>query len=183
MSEKDPTLTRNVLELVTISSEFCNLLESCSSLNKADLLKSLQSFIPLLYLRGTLIHDIQPTDPESAERFVTEEQWEIIFLALRKILGNDDEFFMLENQMENSEGIKLSIAENLSDAYQDIKDFVTLYRKNSLSSRENAIHDIKHLFETNWGNKLSNLLPIIHSLNSKTIVESTSDSNLFDLDD
>jgi hypothetical protein len=84
MSENDPTLSRSILELVTIATEFCNLVENCSSQNKVELVKSLQSFAPLLYLRGTLIPVIQPEDTEMSERFVTEEQWETVFLTLRE---------------------------------------------------------------------------------------------------
>ncbi|NOU47738.1 MAG: DUF5063 domain-containing protein [Bacteroidales bacterium] len=183
MSDNDPTLSRNILELVTIATEFCNLIENSASQSKADLLGSLQSFAPLLYLRGTLIPAIQPDDIEYAERFVTEEQWESIFRTLRDKLGKDDEFWILEDQTENNEPIKASISECVADTYQDLKDFVTLFKKNRLSARENAIHDIKQLFETNWGKKIIIVLPVIHKLRSNPVSESNIDTNSFDFND
>jgi hypothetical protein len=183
MSDKDLTLSRNVLELVTIATEFCHLIENTASQTKASLLTTLQSFAPLLYLRGTLVPEMQPDDTETSERFVTEEQWEAIFRDLREKLGNDDEFWILEDQTENNEPIKASISECVTDIYQDMKDFITLFKKNRLSARENAIHDIRQLFEINWGKKISLILPIIHKLRSKSMIEPVIDDNLFDFND
>jgi hypothetical protein len=183
MSENDPTLSRSILELVTIATEFCNLVENCSSQNKVELVKSLQSFAPLLYLRGTLIPVIQPEDTEMSERFVTEEQWETVFLTLREKFGKEDEFWILEDNSQTDEPIKASISECVTDVYQDMKDFVTLFKKTRLSARENAVHDIKQLFEINWGKKLILILPIIHKLSSKSVNEPIVDDNLFDFND
>jgi hypothetical protein len=183
MSENDPTLSRSILELVTIATEFCNLIENSSSRNKVELVKSLQSFAPLLYLRGTLIPVIQPEDTEMSERFVTEEQWEAIFLELREKLGKEDEFWILEDHSETDEPIKASISECLTDVYQDMKDFVILFKKTRQSARENAVHDIKHLFEINWGKKLSLILPIIHKLSGKSAIKQNNEDNLFDFND
>jgi hypothetical protein len=64
-----------------------------------------------------------------------------------------------------------------------MKDFVTLFKKTRLSARENAVHDIKQLFEINWGKKLILILPIIHKLSSKSVNEPIVDDNLFDFND
>jgi len=183
MTDNDITLSRNVLELVTIATEYCNFVENCRLLDKSTLVKSLKSFVPLLYLRGTLIPDIQPSDPDAAERFVNEEEWESVFKNLREKLTIDDEFWILEDQSENNEPIKASMSEFLTDTYQDMKDFVTLYKKNRFSSRENAVHDVKVLFENNWGKKLSIILSNIHSLQVKTVIEPPSEDNIFEFND
>jgi len=183
MNDKDITLSRSVLELVTIASEFCHFIETCSQQNSLSLLTSLRSFVPLLYLRGTLIPAIQPENSDASERFVTEEEWENVFLDLKKKLGDEDAFWILEEQSETDEPIKVSISEGLADTYQDLKDFILLFKKNKLSARENAIHDVKHLFEMNWGKKLSRLLPIIHALQTKTMIEPLIEDNLLDIND
>jgi hypothetical protein len=166
MDEKDLSLSRNVLEFVTIAGEYCKLLENIEPQNRQEHISSLQRFLPLLYFRGTLLPDIQPSDPDSTERYVTQEQWENIFNNLRDFFAETDVFLLPESWIEQSESTKTSISEFLTDAYQDLMDFILLYKKPHFTARENAIYEIKHLFESNWGKKLSILIPVLHQITS-----------------
>lgn len=162
MEEKDLTLSRNILEFVTIAGEYCRLIENLEMTDRQEQLISLRRMIPLLYFRGSLLPQIQASDPDSTERYVTEEQWESVFLRLRDFFSEKDIFWYPETWEEQVENLKGSISENLTDAYQDLKDFVLLYKKPHLSARENAIFEVKALFESNWGMKIAILLPLLH---------------------
>lgn len=165
MSNSDITLSRNVLEMAAVASEFCSFIENSNNASKQDFFKTLQGLIPLIYLRGTLLPKIEPEYPEANEHFVNEEQWEGIFYALREITSADDEFWYVDNsETQISETIKGSIAEHLADVYQDIKDFILLYKKPQYAARENAVASCQTNFIDNWGRKLAELLPVIHQL-------------------
>ena len=69
----------------------------------------------------------------------------------------------MENQ-EEGEAIKASIADNLTDVYQDLKDFIILYTKNTQTACENAAFECKLQFETHWGIRVINALKAIHLL-------------------
>jgi hypothetical protein len=65
---------------------------------------------------------------------------------------------------QDVESEKGSITEFMTDLYQDMKDFVLLYQKNTVAARENAVHSCKQLFEEHWGVKLINTHKAIHML-------------------
>jgi hypothetical protein len=161
----EPENSLNVLEFLRVAHEYCLFTEQSSEKNKSDILDFLSKIGPLLYLKGKLLPEIVPEFPEASERFVTEEEWQEIFNSYRNIFGGDDEFYHVGYEEYNEyEAVKASLAENLADIYQDLKDFVLLYQKNSQAVRQNAVHDCRSLFETRWGPRVLSSLRYIHFL-------------------
>jgi len=158
----EPVFSKNVLEVLTISNELCLLIENSEKYEKHEVLTILHRLLPLLYLKASLIKKVNATNPDTSERFVTEEEYELIFQSLKKLLGSTgDSFYVLD---KNNTSIKSSLAEYLTDIYQDIKDFLTLYQKSSMSAKENAINECVTLYETHWGPRLLSSLQAIHVL-------------------
>jgi hypothetical protein len=171
MSEKkdenqvDPVYSKNVIEMFTVANEYCLFMEDNSSFSKEDFLSYLQKICPLIYIKAALLPKVEVTDEEALEHFVTEEQWEDLFNLLHIKLGEDDLYYFIDHhEKTNQDAIKASLAENLTDIYQDLKDFLILYGKPLKSSRENAVHDCKRLFETRFGFRLLNAHSAIHYL-------------------
>lgn len=161
----DITLDKPIIEMATVANEFCYYLDTAEEKSKNGILEFIHRILPLLYLKGTLLPDIEPEYPEASERFVTQENWETVFTILRDKFGKDDEFWLIDPQYINeTEPLKASIAENLADIYQDMKDFIMLFQKNTYAARENAIADCKTLFGTHWGYKIGNILTRVHHL-------------------
>jgi hypothetical protein len=160
----DLTLSRNVLEMVAIADEFCRMAEDCNRLTSEEFLKSLNSFSALLYLRGTLLPAIITEYPEANERFVTEEQWENIFNSSREKTGRFDVFYYVSSHDPLAEAEKASLAECVADVYQDMKDFVLLFKKPKLAARENAVASVRELFAYRWGPVLARILPVLHAI-------------------
>lgn len=176
MAQSDITLSRQNLEMVTVAVEYCKLIENVAQASQNQFLLTLRHFVPLLYLRGSLLQPPEPQYPEAAERFVTEEEWDQIFLKLRNLFGNIDEFYTAgTSEFGDVSLITGSIAEHLADVYQDLKDFTLLFKRPSLASRENALYECFRLFETHWGRSLATLLPVIHRLTENPSTESDGD--------
>jgi hypothetical protein len=170
---EDITLSKPVLEIVTLAGEFCSYLESAESKSKKGILNFIQRMLPFLYFKGSLLPEVEVNFPEANERFVTEVDWENIFTILRDKFGSDDEFWLLDPEYINeTEPIKASIAENIADIYQDMKDLVWLFGKNTQAARENAIHDCKLLFNTHWGFRIGHIIGQVHYLLSNPDSES-----------
>jgi hypothetical protein len=157
------TQSKAVLEMITVAHEFCLFMEKVDAYSQEDILNYFDKIIPLLYLKGSLLPSIEVSDSSYLERYVTAETWEIIFNEVRNKLKPNDEYWVLESNTD-SEAIKASIADNLTDIYQDLKDFVILYTKNTQTARENATSECKLLFENHWGIRSLNALNAIHQL-------------------
>ncbi len=163
----DITTANAVKEMVTVANEYCVYLETAENKSREGVLKFAGTILPLLYLKGSLLPGIEVEYPEANERFVTEEEWERIFQMLRDKFGATDEFWIIDPEHINeTEPLKASLAENLSDIYQDMKDFVLLYQKETLAARQNALSDIRQLFANHWGYRVTNILPRLHHINN-----------------
>ncbi|PID93763.1 MAG: hypothetical protein CSA95_06105 [Bacteroidetes bacterium] len=162
-SQENPVASKGVLEMFTVAVEFCLFVEKASNYKRADILTYMQKMIPLLYLKGALLPTILPEYPEANERYVTEMQWEDIFTPLREKFGSLDNFpYYNYQEMDMEPPSKGSLAENLADIYQDLKDFTLLYQKNSLAAKENAVAELKRFFTSHWGSRLVETLHYIH---------------------
>ena len=47
--------SKEVIEFVTVAKEFCGYLESAQEEERNDFLSKVQKFIPLIYLKGSLL--------------------------------------------------------------------------------------------------------------------------------
>ncbi|PLX01368.1 MAG: hypothetical protein C0595_15100 [Marinilabiliales bacterium] len=163
--KNDITISKTILEMVTVANEYCHYLDTSEKKSKKGVLDFVNRICPLLYLKGSLLPDIEVEDPDANERFVTAENWETVFTLLRDKFVKDDEFWFIDPQHVNEdEPLKASLAENLADLYQDMKDFILLYQKNTYAARQNAIAECKRLFESHWGYRIANIMPKVHHL-------------------
>lgn len=160
----EPVFSKKIIEVLTISNEFCLLIEKADSYERTDFFLVLHRILPLLYLKTSLLTPIEASNPDIKDRFVNEEQYELIYHSLKRIFGTDDRFKEAIHKNPESHG---SFSEYLSDVYQDIKDFVVLYQKPSMSAKENAINDCLLFFKNHWGYRallsVSNLHPLLYS--------------------
>jgi len=168
----EPENSLNVLEFLRVAHEYCLFMEKAGEQNKNDICEFFLKIGPLLYLKGKLLPEIIPEYPETTERFVTEEEWQEIFNAFRAVFLEEDEYFQVNYEEFNEyEAVKASLSENFTDIYQDMKDFVFLYQKNSQAARQNAVHDCRSLFETRWGPKVLSNMRYIHFLQNKQAID------------
>jgi hypothetical protein len=161
----EPVYSRKVIEMLTVANEYCLFLEKAEEYTRESILPFLQKICPLIYLKASLLPEIQDVNEEAAEHFVKEEDWELIFNTLREKFGKDDQFLYVDHhETGNSDPVPSSLAEIFADLYQDLKDFVLLYQKPRKASMEFAVYDCKNLFETHYGFLLVNALQRIHYL-------------------
>lgn len=161
----DITMGKNALEMLLVANEYCLFMEEMEEKSKSSIFDFVHRVVPLMYTKGSLLPDVPVEYPEANMRFVTEEQWEQVFNILREKFGEDDEYWIIDPQYINeTEPLKASLSENLADIYQDMKDFVLLYQKNTLAARQNALSDCKTLFADHWGYRITNIMARLHHL-------------------
>jgi hypothetical protein len=166
-SKTDPVYSGHVVEFVAVANEYCKYLEHAAEIKGEELLRIMQRLLPLLYLKASFLPDFSPFFEDGNEKFVSEMDWQRINYALRKGFGSADEYLEIFDEMSSeADGPMVSsIAENLTDIYQDIKNFLLLYQTGTNEVMNDAVWECKLNFENYWGQKLVNALRAIHAFN------------------
>ncbi|HEX7493654.1 MAG TPA: DUF5063 domain-containing protein [Bacteroidales bacterium] len=163
-TNSDPVFSRNVIEFVAVANEFCKYSEHASELKGDELLKILQRILPLLYLKASLLPQLNPFFEAGNEKFVTESDWNGINDNLKEKFGTANDYLeVFDEKINESEGpVVSSISENMADIYQDMKDFLLLYQTGTGEVMNDAVWECRMNFENFWGQKLVNSLRAIH---------------------
>ncbi len=147
-----PVYSQHVVEMLTVANEYCMFVEKAEEYTKKDIVEYMHKILPMLYLKGILTPATNVEDPSANEKYVNEMQWERIFYNIKGPLGDDDKYWIVRNTGLNEyEPQEASLADNLADIYQDMKDFLMLYQRNSDAAKENAVADFKNHFQNHWG--------------------------------
>ncbi len=166
--------SKAVAEFFMFASEFCLFIDKMAQNELSETYAFLQKMLPALYLKGALLPNVEVDDNSSNERFVTEEEYEIMRYRLAEYLGDNDFFAAVDLNGDTMDSSPISLSELLSDIYTDFKDFLILYSKESLSAKENAVASLYYNFYDNWGMRLALALPQIHLLQSKVILDDSA---------
>jgi hypothetical protein len=163
-SNTDPVYSRNVVEFVAVANEFCKYAEHAQQLKGDELLKILQRILPLMYLKASLLPQLEPFFEDGNEKFVTEADWMNINDILTDKFGTANDYLeVFDEKINDTEGpVISSISENMADIYQDMKDFLLLYQTGTGEVMNDAIWECRMNFENFWGQKLVNSMRAIH---------------------
>ena len=115
------------------------------------------------------------------EKFVTERGYKKIFDNLLTFIGTMDKFpdFTDLSHPGAFKVLEVSLSEILTDIYQELKDFVSLYETGTLENMNDAIAECVETFERFWGVKLLTAMRIIHiNLYQNRYAESKKPSRL-----
>ena len=159
--------SKNVIEFATVANEYCSFVEAVDKFQRKDFITRVQKLFPLLYLKAALLPepDIEISD-DVPEKFVSEEDYNFILHKLEVKFGQFDAYHeVFDPSMQYSDvAIEASIAENIADVYQDLKDFILSYRIGTLEVMNDALWECRNNFEQYWGQRLVNGLRAIHNL-------------------
>jgi hypothetical protein len=163
----DPVYSRHVIEFVAVANEFCKYSENVSGIKGEELLKILQRLLPLLYLKASFLPVFTPYFEDTNEKFVTENDWTRIHDDFRRKFGSANDYLeVFDEKINDSETpVSSSLAENMADIYQDLKDFIILYQTGTVEVMNDALWECQMNFENYWGQKLVNALRAVHKFN------------------
>jgi len=158
--------SKNVIEFATVANEYCLFLEKMNSLSRKEFVQKIQKLLPLLYLKASLIPEIDDENVDTPEKCLTEVDYNFLLNKLTEKMGPHDSYLeVFDPGMQFSETpIEASISENLCDIYQDLKDFIFAFRMGTIEIMTDAVWECKKNFNEFWGQKLVNGLRAIHSL-------------------
>ncbi|RLD62568.1 MAG: DUF5063 domain-containing protein [Bacteroidetes bacterium] len=158
--------SKNVLEFTTVANEYCSFIEKAYKGSQKDFFVKIQKILPLLYLKASLLPELKIISSEGSEKFVSLEEWELINNNIKLLLSDFDTFKEVYDPLmqEEEDSSSVSIAENIADIYQDLKDYVSLYNIGSIEMMNDAICECKNNFKKYWGQRLVNILRPIHHI-------------------
>ncbi|OFX42332.1 MAG: hypothetical protein A2046_04035 [Bacteroidetes bacterium GWA2_30_7] len=156
--------SKNVIEFVTVANEYCNFIENSEKTEQSDFISKIQKFLPLLYLKASMLTKNETVTEEEPEKYVTEAHYAKINNTLLTKFGELDSYKDLtDSQMnETTEFVEHSISEDLSDIYQDLKDFIYIYRLGDVDIMNDGLWECINNFELYWGNRLLSASKSIH---------------------
>ena len=158
--------SKNVIELITVANEFCSFLERSDELESIDFMGRLQKILPLLYLKASLLPEFDYEPEEDLEKYVTEVEYNLIQQKVLYHTGANDDFpeVFLPGMQFSETALTASIAENVADIYQDMKDLIMSFRTLDEEVMGQAVWECQNGFSQIWGQKLVNSLRAIHNL-------------------
>ncbi|WP_106830100.1 DUF5063 domain-containing protein [Parabacteroides pacaensis] len=164
--ENNPVYDRNTIEFVAVALEFCNFVETSSQHSVFDFVNKATKLLPLLYLKATLLPDVEAEEEVEPDLTVTEDMYESIRTKLATLLGEHDTYLdTFHPDMKYSDApIAAFISENLADVYQDAGNFVALFREGNEDAMREILAICKENFRTYWGGQLLNALKALHTI-------------------
>lgn len=158
--------SQEIIEFVTVSVEYCSLIERVGETERKDFLLKLARILPLLYIKATLLPETANDECDNLETYVTEEQYEYLREKMTQMMGEADDYLeVFEADMAYSEApLAASISEGLADIYQDIRDLLEIYRQGNEPLSQAAISRCRNSFVSYWGQKLVNVMRPIHAV-------------------
>lgn len=175
--ESQVIFDRNVVEFVTVAAEFCKFLEQADGMKRATFVDTSLKILPLLYLKASMMPKCETMGDEAPENYVTEETYEIIRMNLAGIMAEKDDYLdvFVTDMKYSDQPVTRYISEDLADIYQDIKDFIFVFRLGLNQTMNDALAICQENFALYWGQKLVNTLRALHDV--KYAQTDTEDEN------
>lgn len=157
---------RNTVEFVTVAAEYCAFIERSEGQQRAEFVDTLLKILPLLYIKASMLPECEVMGNDGLEAFVTEEDYEVIRINLQELLADRDDYLdvFVEEMKYSDTPIRKSIAEDLADIYQVVKDFVCQFRSGLNETMHDALAQCREHFMGYWGQTLVNTMRALHEV-------------------
>ena len=177
---KEIVYSKDAIEFVTVAVQYCAFLENFEEITETELTDKLTKLLPLLYLKASLVPETDTVNDEEQEITVTEDIYNFITSKLYNVYVNNDTFLevFLQDMKYSETPISASISEDLSDIYQDTKNFITIFERGITENMNDALYVCMENFKAYWGQKLVNVLRALHSLKYSTEPDALEDEDL-----
>lgn len=165
MEQKNQVIfNKNTIEFVTVAAEYCAFLERSEAMKRTDFVDTILKILPLLYLKALMLPKCEMEGEESPESYLTEEDYECMRLNLATIMGEKDDYLevFLPEMVYSDTPVRKCISEDLADIYQDIKNFVFVFKLGYDETMRDALAICQENFAAYWGQKLVNTLRALH---------------------
>ena len=155
-----------MVEFVKAANACCDYLEQLKGTEGRAFIADSVRLLSAVYATLIVTGGTEPVFDSPAEPTVTEQEWSELFQRVAQILGpyNDVLRIAEEGEFDRSELVNHTISEDLSDLYQELKDFTSIYSRGIEELMNDAAWELKERFAEHWGIKLLRALLSLHRL-------------------
>jgi hypothetical protein len=164
--ESQTIFDNNAIEFVRVAAEFCAFMERAQEMEREEFVDKVLKILPLLYLKAALLPRFEQMGFDALETYVTEEGYEVVRRTVENIMADKDAYLevFVPDMAFSDQPIQKSIAEDLADIYQDIRDFIFVFQLGLNETMNDALQQCQENFETIWGQKLVNTMRALHDV-------------------
>ena len=166
---ENPVLSKYTEDFVRVALEYCVLVEKTRPDEKQTFIEHMLKVLPLLYLKISVIPPIKEFYDSDMENKVNEELYTRTETNLTQILGEDNlylETFHPDIELSDTP-IAVKISEDLSDIYQDIGNFIGVFKNGQKETMNDSLVVCVENFQKYWGQRLVNALRALHYIRYK----------------
>ncbi len=162
--------------------EYCKLIESLDEMTSVNVLQDIKIALLPVYAKVHRIVRPKTKYEHDAEKYVTERQYNKVRKILVAIIGQRDTYNEIFNpeKPNSKKSTQASLSEDLTDIYQDLKDFVQWHNQGTFEAMNDAIIELVDTFGKFWGMKLMNAVRYIHAFQ---YIKPSAYGGLDDIDD
>jgi len=155
-----------LVEFVKTANAFCAFLEELKGDEGRTFILDSLRHLSAVYFTFLNTGDTEPVFESPAEPTVTEQEWSALFQRIVLILGPHNDILRIaeEGEFDRSELVSHTISEDLSDLYQELRDFTGIYSRGLEELMNDAAWELKERFTEHWGAKLLRVLQALHEL-------------------
>lgn len=109
-----PVYDKNTIEFVTVAAEYCSFVEQCAGMGERTFLDKISKLLPLLYLKMSLLPELDTYSLSELNTYVSERQYEAVRQQIQKIVGAHDEYLdvFMEDMRYSETPIVARVSEN-----------------------------------------------------------------------
>lgn len=165
-SQNNPVNSKEVAEFVSLSKEYCELVETIDTTSLEEFVSKAHEMLLKLYMKAVHLPELDARYEDLIEHSVTEKEYEKNRRKINEKLGHYDSYHDINSPIRQTSGdpSDACISEDMSDIFQEIKDFSMLYNKGRKDLMHEAIWECKQSFKNYWGQRLTNSLRALHFL-------------------
>ncbi len=167
-SQDNPVYSPVVIDMITVSAEYCLFLEklTSSATTRLQFLEQITRLLPLIYVKASLLPKLDDLGYFDLPITVSEDDYDEVRQSVWRLLKADDEYLeVFTPDMQYSEGpMTHTVSEDLADIYQDLKNFVAVFADRNEEAMNDAIVKVNDNFRTYWGQCLVNVMRPLHDL-------------------
>ena len=164
MNKLDSLIAPQTKEFIRLCRRYFEYIEKLPDKKISDFWLVMLRMLPEIYSGVSHLPQIEARYSSDVEKFVTEREYNRIFVNVVAFIGALDRFSDFSD-MSHPGSVKVvnaSLSEMLTDIYQELKDFVLLYETGTIENMNDAIADCFDTFGQYWGVKLLTATRIIH---------------------
>lgn len=171
-----------VIAFTALAGKYCDMVDCVAAFSQRDFIDKSLRLLSILYVKALSLPDVEPVDPDMIEKTVTQEEWDEVHNAVAAKLAGFDGYTESLDPLAGDDAMT-SLSEGYADIFQDLKDYMSLMRMGSPEMMNDAVWECARNFREYWGQRLVNIVRVLHHLIYSGAALRTDDARTFEQDD